>query len=718
MAGWCEGSTPGIGLFEIFADLSRTFPAYILERFILYESWDSVAWYFAMQMLFQHIKTLILPALLACVMMLCGLFSASAALTNGIGTVYGFYIGPSVDLTGANLGYADLTGANLAGATLVNAILTRANFTSADLTNANLTGAYLAVVNLTGAYLTGANFNKAKILDSDLTSANLTGANLINAIYDSNTIWPAGFSYQTSGAIGPNAILTNANLSGFPLSGVDLTGANLAGANLTNAIYDSQTIWPVGFSYQKSGAFGPNADFSYANLSGVNLAELDLTSVNFSYANLTNAYLFGTKFPLANLSFANLDGANLTYANLTYASLPNANLTGANLTYATLFYNNLVGANFSKANLTGANLNLATLTGANLANADLTGVDLSNATLTGANLNLATLTGANLFCATFTNAILTGANLTNAYLYNADLTGVDLSNANLTGANLIYANFTNAIYSTKTVWPDGFDFLHAGMLGPGVNFKGENLSSNDLSGIDFTGACFTNCNLTGCDFSGCVLLGANFTGAKMNGVNLTKALIGAGTLFPKGVHPDQAVRFVSPLNDQTITFPKFSVAYGDSPILLKATANSHLRVTYLSGNTNVASISNNYLLIQGIGTTTVSALQYGDSKYRWASPVTRELIVSKGKQSIIFQKIPAHTEGDADFELFAASSDSGENVTFTSSNTKVATVFGDTVTILKAGTTTITASVASDAFYNAARSVSRVLIVRPVAKKH
>ena len=74
-----------------------------------------------MQMLFQHIKTLILPALLACVMMLCGLFSASAALTNGIGTVYGFYIGPSVDLTGANLGYADLTGANLAGATLVNA---------------------------------------------------------------------------------------------------------------------------------------------------------------------------------------------------------------------------------------------------------------------------------------------------------------------------------------------------------------------------------------------------------------------------------------------------------------------------------------------------------------------------------------------------------------------------------------------------------------------
>jgi len=50
-------------------------------------------------------------------------------------------------------------------------------------------------------------------------------------------------------------------------------------------------------------------------------------------------------------------------------------------------------------------------------------------------------------------------------------------------------------------------------------------------------------------------------------------------------------------------------------------------------------------------------------------------------------------------------------VTYTSSNTDVATISGSTVTILGVGSTTITASQAGSAAYNAAANVERTLTV-------
>ncbi len=61
----------------------------------------------------------------------------------------------------------------------------------------------------------------------------------------------------------------------------------------------------------------------------------------------------------------------------------------------------------------------------------------------------------------------------------------------------------------------------------------------------------------------------------------------------------------------------------------------------------------------------------------------------------------------ADFE----SASSGLTVTYTSSNTDVATVSGSTITIVGAGTSTITASQAGNDDYNAASDVEQVLTV-------
>jgi uncharacterized protein YjdB len=73
------------------------------------------------------------------------------------------------------------------------------------------------------------------------------------------------------------------------------------------------------------------------------------------------------------------------------------------------------------------------------------------------------------------------------------------------------------------------------------------------------------------------------------------------------------------------------------------------------------------------------------------------------------------TFGDADFDLTATAS-SGLDVSYTSSDLTVATIDGSRVTIVGAGTTTITASQAGDDNYHAATDVQQTLTVEKAAQ--
>ena len=84
--------------------------------------------------------------------------------------------------------------------------------------------------------------------------------------------------------------------------------------------------------------------------------------------------------------------------------------------------------------------------------------------------------------------------------------------------------------------------------------------------------------------------------------------------------------------------------------------------------------------------------------------------VNKVNQTITFGALADKTTDDTPFALTATAS-SGITVSYSSSNTAVATVAGSTVTIVGAGQTTITASQAGDANYNAATSVDQTLTV-------
>lgn len=85
----------------------------------------------------------------------------------------------------------------------------------------------------------------------------------------------------------------------------------------------------------------------------------------------------------------------------------------------------------------------------------------------------------------------------------------------------------------------------------------------------------------------------------------------------------------------------------------------------------------------------------------------------KGEQTITFNSLPNKLVNDAAFTLSATSS-VALPVSYTSSNTAVATVSGNTVTIVGAGVTTITASQPGDASYHAATSVSQTLTVNKI----
>jgi hypothetical protein len=86
------------------------------------------------------------------------------------------------------------------------------------------------------------------------------------------------------------------------------------------------------------------------------------------------------------------------------------------------------------------------------------------------------------------------------------------------------------------------------------------------------------------------------------------------------------------------------------------------------------------------------------------------LTVNRQAQAITFGGLPGKQVGDAQFNLAAAAS-SGLPVTYTSSNPSVATVSGNTVTVVGVGSTTITASQSGNGTYLPAVDVSQILAV-------
>lgn len=174
-------------------------------------------------------------------------------------------------------------------------------------------------------------------------------------------------------------------------------------------------------------------------LNDADLNNVQLPNVDLSFANLR----------WAKLNDSNLEGANMQYCNLQEAQLENANLKDANLKGAQCQESQFGAANLQNAILRDANLSLSYLLEADMQNANLRGANLQNAKMVRVNLSRASLRDANL-----KDAILLISNLENSKLWGTNLIGVDLQTVNLKGAQ----------YTSKTIWPKGFDPISAGAL--------------------------------------------------------------------------------------------------------------------------------------------------------------------------------------------------------------------------------------------------------------
>jgi subtilisin family serine protease len=162
---------------------------------------------------------------------------------------------------------------------------------------------------------------------------------------------------------------------------------------------------------------------------------------------------------------------------------------------------------------------------------------------------------------------------------------------------------------------------------------------------------------------------------------------------------------------QSITFGSLnSISISDGPLGLSATTTSGLALAYESSNTAVATISGNSVTLVGLGSTLITASQPGDANHLAAAPVSQELVVTKGTQTITFDAPAPRTFGDQPFDV-AATASSGLPVSFSSSDTEVATVNGSTVTIVGAGSTTLTATQAGNDAFEAAQVVTQTLVV-------
>ena len=137
-----------------------------------------------------------------------------------------------------------------------------------------------------------------------------------------------------------------------------------------------------------------------------------------------------------------------------------------------------------------------------------------------------------------------------------------------------------------------------------------------------------------------------------------------------------------------------------SDIVLGNTVN--MDVVALNPSAGITLSSSNVGTNIGFSTLSAWYLTTGQTNYNLDGPIN--ITITKASQTITFNALSAKCSNDAAFALTATAS-SGLTVTYMSSNTAVATISGNTVTIVGAGSANITASQAGDGNYFAATDV-------------
>lgn len=159
----------------------------------------------------------------------------------------------------------------------------------------------------------------------------------------------------------------------------------------------------------------------------------------------------------------------------------------------------------------------------------------------------------------------------------------------------------------------------------------------------------------------------------------------------------------------TISLGSITKVFGDAAFTPSPTSDSPGTFTYSTDDVSVATVAGTTVTIVGVGSTTITAIQAAAGAYTSGS-VTTTLSIARATPNLVFDAI-TKTYGDASFAL-SVTSTSPASFTYTSGSSTIALITGETVTIVGAGTATLTASQATSSNYTAASATTTLTINR------
>lgn len=162
---------------------------------------------------------------------------------------------------------------------------------------------------------------------------------------------------------------------------------------------------------------------------------------------------------------------------------------------------------------------------------------------------------------------------------------------------------------------------------------------------------------------------------------------------------------------QTIIFNVPNIVWRpDITVDLTASSSSGLPITFSTSNPLVATfLEGGRLRTYSQGSVELIASQSGNNDFAPAL-ASVEIGIGSRSQVIVFEEFGPQQYGNPNFSPIVYAT-SGLPLSFVSSNTSVAAVVGGTLVIVGVGSASITANQSGNAFWNAATSVTRTLVV-------
>lgn len=351
--------------------------------------------------------------------------------------------------------------------------------------------------------------------------------------------------------------------------------------------------------FYKGRLGGTRADFSFCDLSGLDLSSKDFRDAEFSGAILANADLSHSKFDAATFFGADLRGADLRYASFVRADFRGACLRGVRGDFANFFeadmregviaeraamgllnylFHDIDNPLAPPLVLSGSALELIKGNSDPTMYADFSDASLRGTTFEEANLKSAVLRGADLSEANFKSADLSDADLGSAVINDVIFIGAKLVGAvrdPVQQANLAPTksdiNDIEASLKSHRLWVESggkkgspgefasadmrsirsmagglFTALHA----PGSNWSGMDLTTINLQGANLQNADFRGSTLRGADLRGVDLRGADMSGCKLDRADLSPLSLGQNRLHRSNI--DNATLRYARLNNANL----------------------------------------------------------------------------------------------------------------------------------------------------------------------